>query len=84
MSAYIGSRVRLLCEFRDFDLTLADPEVVTLVVDGVLVVPLRDSAGMYHYDYTATSPGRKIYRWEGDGTIQAATENAIVINDHLR
>lgn len=83
MSSYVSTKVRLIAEFRDFDLTLADPDTVTCTVDGVALAPVRDSVGKYHADVIPTTPGRKIFVWEGTGSVQAHGEGAIEIFDHL-
>lgn len=83
MSVYVSTKVRLIAEFRDFDLTLADPDVVTCTLDGVALTTVRDAIGKYHADFIPTTAGRKIHVWTGSGSVQAHSEGSIEIYGHL-
>lgn len=57
------------------------PGETTLVygVDGALV---KESTGIYHVDLDTTSkPGAWIYRWEGTGSVQAASRGKFTVTD---
>ena len=76
--------VRLSAAFTDTNGAAADPTSVALKMrlpDGTLSTfgPTRDSAGNYHYDYTAVQSGVHNYRFKGTGAVVAAGETSFVV-----
>lgn len=82
-----GQRVRTEGRFRASG-AYADPTVVTVKllnprggvttkVYGVDTDVVRDASGRYHLDLTTgTIPGRWIYRYIGEGAVEATDEEA--------
>lgn len=58
-----------------------DPSVVTLYYrwpggqEQTITNATRDGVGLYHYDINVQAPGVWLYRWEGSGTVEAATSD---------
>lgn len=83
----IGTKVRLIGEFRDLDNVLSDPTVVVAktrdpsgnvtTISGGSVT--KDSTGVYHVDVTLDESGTWWYRFEGTGAVVAADEQAFVV-----
>lgn len=89
-SYFVGETVRISVTFTDSDGTPTDPDTVTLNIrnpDGdlqpVTYNPgdiVRDSVGLYRYDIApADVGGYWHYRWEGDGTVEAAQEESFYV-----
>lgn len=88
-----GNKIKVVAAFTDEAGTPADPDVVTLKVwaPGDLTFTayvyltdaevLKDSVGNYHGLIDATTEGVWRYRWEGTGTIKAASEGAFTVID---
>lgn len=74
---YVNTRIRMTFNFYDFDGTLADPDAVSLLLDGTTVQPLRLSSGVWYYDYLPTVVGPKQYVISGTGVI-AATRGGVI------
>jgi hypothetical protein len=55
---------------------LADPHgILTTFLYGLDPEVVRDAVGRYHMDLTTGStPGRWVYRYEGDGAVEAGDE----------
>lgn len=83
---YLGTRRRLLCTFNDFPDpgslpgmlgALADPDAVVVTLrkpDGTSVdnSPVRDSTGLYHFDFVPDQVGIYYADWVGTGLVAAA------------
>jgi hypothetical protein len=78
-----GDVVRLTAAFTDISNNPADPSSITLRVkqpDATVVVHnypgdiAKDSTGVYHFDLSISESGDWYYRFEGTGTVQAASE----------
>lgn len=76
----VQTKVRLSVTFTDavsgveadpttVSLTLSPPDSDDEVVTAGIV---RDSAGVYHYDWTGTIKGNWTIRWQGTGAVVAA------------
>ena len=87
MNTYtIGQATRLSAAFTETPGgSPADPTTVTLYVRtpdralsthvyGVDGNVIKDSTGIYHYDFTPAEPGTHAYRWEGVGAVTDAAE----------
>lgn len=85
-----GDSVRITAEFRSLSGTLTDPTTVvfklrsprgavTRLEYGVDTALVRESVGRYYSDVDLNLPGTWCYRWEGTGTLQAAEEGTIVV-----
>ena len=87
MATYpVGDVVRLSTTYTNNG-TPTDPTTVTLRIkaNGSLSVLVfgssgivKDSTGVYHYDYTTSASGTVYYRWEGTGTVTAAAESNFI------
>ena len=82
----LGDLVRCAGTFTDASSNLVDPTVVkaavqtpagadTIYTYGTDAALVRDSAGAYHLDVSATSAGRWYYRFYSTGTGQASGES---------
>jgi len=82
----LGDLVRCAGTFTDASGNLVDPTVVkaatqnpagtdTIYQYGTDAALVRDSAGAYHLDVSATSAGRWYYRFYSTGTGQASGES---------
>ena len=75
-SYHVDDIVRLSARF-ELSNTLTDPVTVTLKITPPSSVAswlspvIKDSVGLYHYDYTPTVPGTYKYRFYGAGTVEA-------------
>lgn len=79
---YLGTRVGLDCTFRNSAEALTNPSTVTAYIrspngvlsdyvygtDGELT---RTSTGLYHLEWTPTSPGKWTVTFKGTGTVIA-------------
>lgn len=71
-----GAAMRLATEVRSGG-ALVSPATITLTVmlpdgtDSGPLTPVNDGIGLYHYDFTATQPGRHIGRWVTNGPTGA-------------
>lgn len=82
-----GQRIRTSCQFRASG-AFADPSTITVKlmdprggvttkVYGIGLEVVRDAKGRYHMDLTTGNiPGRWIYRYEGEGLVEAPDEAA--------
>lgn len=82
----VGDLVRTSVQFKDAAGSLLDPDNVYLKVQNAAgtetsVTPTHDSTGKYHYDISATAPGRWYYRWYSTGVGQAADEGSFVVKE---
>ena len=88
-----GDYIRLTGTWRNDANALVDPTTVTLKIhnpngtissytyaDGYVV---KDSTGVYHYDFLPTTQGNYVYRWEGTGNAIASGQGAFFIEDRL-
>lgn len=87
----IGDVVRVTATFTNSSGAAADPTAIlmkqkdptpttttyTYLTDVALV---KDSTGVYHVDVYPTIAGTWYYRFEGTGTVQAASENSFIVN----
>lgn len=78
MSTVLGAPVRLSAQFTDSTNTLVDPTTVTLWLNlpdqtTTSLAAVRDSTGVYHYDYTPTQTGTFDFWFAGTGS-NAATQ----------
>jgi hypothetical protein len=91
MAAYdIGDQTRLTAQFTTTDGQPQDPASVILTIrDGAGNQTVneygssfiaRDAVGAYHYDVTLNVAGVWVYRWEGTGNPQTATEGQLTVN----
>ena len=89
-SYFIGEAVRVSVTFTDAGDAPADPDNVTLNIrnpDGDLQQEtynpgdiVRVSVGLYRYDIASADVGGYwYYRWEGDGTVEAAQEESFYV-----
>lgn len=75
--------IRITAAFFNSSGALADPTTVVLWVNGpdasvLQLAPIRDSQGLYHYDYTTSTPGGKwYYRYQGMGAIVAQSPDTV-------
>jgi len=75
-SYHVDDIVRLSARF-ELSNTLTDPVTVTLKITPPSSVAswlspvIKDSVGLYHYDYTPPVPGTYKYRFYGAGTVEA-------------
>lgn len=74
-----GDQRRLSIEIKDINGALTDSTVtlnITLPDQTVAgpSVPVHDSLGEYHYDYTTVQAGRHVARWTGTSPVFAHTE----------
>ena len=74
----IGDKVRLTATFTDLDNVATNPTAVILRLrspDGTdtTPTPTNTGAGVYIYDLDLNQSGVWRYRWEGTGTVQAAS-----------
>lgn len=82
-----GDVARISNTFYNFSNVATNPTSVVLrVLDpaGTTTTPspTSDGSGVYHYDLTLNLPGKWYYRWEGTGTLVAATpDGEIVVSD---
>lgn len=89
----LGSLVRIGPEtFTDLSGALVDPTTVSLSVkkpDGTIDGPftfagaqvVKESVGIYHFDYTPATRGHYLYRWISTGAGQAAGVGSFDIED---
>lgn len=81
---FVGQDVRLKASFREtVGNALVDPATVTLRVrepSGTVNVyddeVVRDSTGLYHFDYPTSVAGRYTFRFEGSSPGQGVDEGA--------
>lgn len=96
MSVYeLGSLVRIGPEsFYNILGALADPSTVSLSIkkpDGTIAGPftyagaqvVKESTGVYHYDYNPTTVGQYLVKWTSTGTGQAAHVTEFDVIDTL-
>jgi hypothetical protein len=82
-----GDLVRISGVFKDIAGTLIDPSTVALNVSKrsgptTYTYPatvIKDSAGNYHVDVSATERGTWLYEWVTTGTGQAAEHGEFVV-----
>lgn len=84
MAVYVGTTKRITASFRNIAGTLANPTSVVLTVlapDGTTTTPtpVNDSAGVYHYDVTLDQAGVWRWGWDGDGTIDVASQGDVYV-----
>lgn len=88
-----GDYIRLTGTWRDDAGVLVDPTTVTLKIhlpDGTTSsytyasgFVVKDSVGIYHYDFLPNGQGNYVYRWEGTGNAIASGQGAFFIEDRL-
>jgi hypothetical protein len=95
MNTYdVGDLVRLTGTFTDLTAALADPTTVTLKTRGPFdatstVVTLagaqvvKDSTGVYHYDFAPTEAGVYSYEWIGTGAVATAEPGSFFVRASL-
>lgn len=82
----VGNVARLSGAFTDENGDPADPTTVTvqILTPGNIETtetPIRDGAGLYHYDVTLTTPGTWQYRFIGTGAVVAQTaDRSLYVN----
>lgn len=69
--------VAVFCSYR----SPATPTVTTTLTYGVDAALVKDSAGHYHANISATAVGTWHYRWYSTGTGQAADEGWFVVEE---
>lgn len=80
-----GDQVQLTGTFRDTASALIDPSVITFrlwtpdggstaLVYGTDAAVVKSTTGTYYVNWTVSSPGDYVYRWEGTGSVIAAGE----------
>lgn len=90
MTAQLGDKIRVAVKFTDITRAEADPDAVHLLVRdpdgtetelfyGVGADVVRDAPGEYHSDVALLTPGEWWFRWEGVGTLNAATESPLQV-----
>lgn len=85
---FVGNLIQLSVAFLNTALAPTDPSTVTLRVlppDGTVQVftyalsqVIRYSAGNYYYNFPVTLPGPHYYRFEGGGTLVAASDSSFI------
>lgn len=85
MSYTVGTQLRLMGTFKDINGSLVDPTSVTLYVRNpsgdleTITGVIRQSIGVYYFDYTFTVGGMYRYRMAGSGAVVAAEEGSVPI-----
>jgi len=86
MSNYVvGTQLRLIATFTDVNGNLVDPTSVTLYVKdptgsvSTIGNVIRQSIGVYYFDYSFVTSGVFHYRYVGAGAVVAANEGTISI-----
>ena len=87
MTYEVGDLARLSVSFTDINGVLADPTVVTLLVQApdnsqvqyALPPIIRVSTGKYYYDLNVLQSGSYFYRWTGTGALQVVIEGSITV-----
>jgi hypothetical protein len=82
----VGDGIRATCAFTDLAGAAADPTAVTVKVkdpDGAVTEPLASHAGTgsYYTDITFDAEGDWYVRFEGTGSVIAATEVHLKVRD---
>lgn len=84
----IGDLLRLKATFTDIAGVEADPTAITLKVkapSGTVTTytypgtVVRQSTGVYYYDFPVTASGTHFYNWAGTGAYTAADEASFVV-----
>jgi uncharacterized protein YfaS (alpha-2-macroglobulin family) len=83
----LGDLVRIAGVFKDINGTLIDPGTVALTVSKrsgranytYPATVIKDSAGNYHVDVSATERGTWLYEWITTGTGQATEHGEFVV-----
>ena len=88
-----GDYVRLTGTWRDDANALVDPTTVTLKIqnpDGTITsitydsgAVVRDSVGVFHYDFLPSTFGSYVYRWEGTGNAIASGQGSFYVEDRF-
>lgn len=88
-----GDYIRLTGTWRNDTSALVDPTTVTLKIqspDGSISsityasgAVIRDSVGVFHYDYQPSVQGNYTYRWEGTGNAIASGQGSFFVEDRL-
>lgn len=89
----IGSEVRFIASpFRNSDGVIADPTNIVLTIkqpdgtDATAHYPgdiVKDSVGVYHYDFVPAQAGSHFYRWESTGSVVAVDERQFIITPSI-
>jgi hypothetical protein len=76
---WVETKIRISGVFVDDVGNPADPTTVTLTIKepqhqpDLVVTPVRDGVGLYHYDTVIGSAGIWTYQWQGEGDLIAAS-----------
>lgn len=89
MSIYVGDKVRLKVSWYNLSGVLADPTTVTLNVTPkgaarqtftyAAAQVVKESTGVYYYDFTTTRAGEHQYRWAATGTPTKADQGKFTV-----
>ena len=94
MATYdLGDLVRITATWQNNLSAAIDPSNVQLIIQnpngtkstftyssGAVI---KDSTGVYHYDYIPSSSGTYTYRWEGTGAAIASGQSSFYVEDRL-
>jgi hypothetical protein len=94
----LGDTIPLSVVIRDANNALADPSALVLTIllpdkTTTTPTPVKDSTGLYHYDYAPTVAGTFIARWAGTGpavayeqtfTVRGAYEQTLISLDDFK
>jgi hypothetical protein len=88
----IGDAVRITCSFRALATgALTDPTTITVktrvhksgsistFVFGTDAEVVKDSTGVFHFDFAFAEAGAHFWRFAGTGTVKAATEGTFEV-----
>lgn len=81
----VGDEARLSATVRDIAGVLVDPSILAVSVkppSGAPTVntPVRDGAGIYHFDLMLTEAGTYFYRWASTGTYPSVQEGGVFVS----
>lgn len=84
----VGDKVRISCAFTSGGVAIdpttivckvKEPDLTLTTATYALAQIVKDSAGVYHYDFTIDQAGSHWYRFEGTGTVVAAAEDEFLV-----
>lgn len=88
----VGDKVRVTATFTGLDGTATSPTTVTFKVRdpelsistyvyGTATEVVLSTTGIFYVDVSLTTSGEWRYRWAGSGTVQAADEGPIFVDE---
>ena len=89
-----GDKIRLKATFRNSAGNLADPTTIAIVIrnpDGSITTKtyvtnqdlVKESLGVFYFDYVCQKRGEATYRWLGDGVVTAAANGGFYIQGDI-